>query len=320
MKKKLIATLMLSTVVLTAGAPLSSVKADSTEQKIAEQDSKIATVKSEAAQAQSQVDAVSTQVHTLKERQVSMKEEVEQLSKQQKAQSTQIQELNKNIQERSEALEAQARSAQTEGGATNYISTLLNSKSITDAIQKVTAMATVADANKSMLEQQEADQKAIQDKLKDNQEKYAKVTCLQQDLESQADELATQEAQLKVAQLSYEATFTTEEGKKQELLYQKAEAERAAQAAEEAQRLAAEQSMVAQQEKAKEDEPTPLQPSTPDLGDDSEVTPPNPGPTPPSYTRANTDSDSKPISRRSMYRLCLGTSRRKYAYLYGECR
>ncbi|WP_270231040.1 CHAP domain-containing protein [Lactococcus formosensis] len=281
MKKKLIATLMLSTVVLTAGAPLSSVKADSTEQKIAEQDSKIATVKGEAAQAQSQVDAVSTQVHTLKERQVSMKKEVEQLSKQQKARSTQIQELNKNIQERSEALEAQARSAQTEGGATNYISTLLNSKSITDAIQKVTAMATVADANKSMLEQQEADQKAIQDKLKDNQEEYAKVTRLQQDLESQADELATQEAQLKVAQLSYEATITTEEGKKQELLYQKAEAERAAQAAEEAQRLAAEQSMVAQQEKAKEDEPTPLQPSTPDLGDDSEVTPPNPGPTPP---------------------------------------
>ncbi|MEY8443182.1 CHAP domain-containing protein [Lactococcus ileimucosae] len=280
MKKKLIATLMLSTVVLTAGAPLSSVNADSTERQIAEQDSKIAAVKDEAAQAQSQVEAVGTQVNTLKEKQVSMKEEVEKLSNQQKEQSKQIQELNKNIQERSEALEAQARSAQTEGGATNYISALLDSKSLTDAIQKMTAMATVAGANKSMIEQQEADQKDIQDKLKDNQNKYAKVTRLQQDLESQADELATQEAQLKVAQLNYEAMITTEEGKKQELLSQKAEAERAAQAAAEAQRLAAEQSMVAQQEKANETSPSPVQPSTPDLGGGSEVTSPNP-PAPP---------------------------------------
>jgi|GEM_PF-5859743 len=46
-----------------------------------------------------------------------------------------------------------------------------------------------------MIEQQEKDQKALQSKLKDNQEKYAKVTRLQQHLESQADELVTQEAQ-----------------------------------------------------------------------------------------------------------------------------
>lgn len=261
---------MLSTVVLTAGAPLSTVYADSTESQIAEQDSKIAAIKDGASQAQSQVAAVESQVSALKEKQGSMKEEVEKLLAQQKAQSEQIQDLNKNIQERSHALEAQARSAQTEGAATNYISALMDSKSLTDAIQKVTAMATVASANKSMIDQQEKDQEDIQDKLKDNQEKYAKVTRLQQDLESQADELVTQEAQLKVAQLAYEATLTTEEGKKQELLNQKAEAERAAQAAAEAQRLAAEQSMVAQQEKANEaasgNKPTPVQPPVIDGG------------------------------------------------------
>lgn len=269
---------MLSTVVLTAGAPLSTVYADSTESQIAEQDSKITAIKDGASQAQSQVAAVESQVSALKEKQGSMKEEVEKLLAQQKAQSEQIQDLNKNIQERSHALEAQARSAQTEGAATNYISALMDSKSLTDAIQKVTAMATVASANKSMIDQQEKDQEDIQDKLKDNQEKYAKVTRLQQDLESQADELVTQEAQLKVAQLAYEATLTTEEGKKQELLNQKAEAERAAQAAAEAQRLAAEQSMVAQQEKANEaasgNKPTPVQPPVIDGGD----TPHPPGP------------------------------------------
>ena len=78
---------------------------------------------------------------------------------QQKEQSQQIQKLSESIKERNTALEAQARSAQTDGSATNYMSAVLDSKSLTDAIQKMTAMATVAGANKSMIEQQQADQK-----------------------------------------------------------------------------------------------------------------------------------------------------------------
>ncbi|WP_270233301.1 coiled-coil domain-containing protein [Lactococcus garvieae] len=280
MKKKLIATLMLSTVVLTAGAPLSSVNADSTEQKIVEQDSKIAAVKDDAAQAQTQVNAVESQVATLKAKQSSMQKQVEKLLEQQKIQSEQILKLDKDIEERSHALEAQARSAQTNGLA------ILDSKSLTNAIQKITAMSTVAGANKAMIEQQEQDQKNVQAKLKDNMDKYAEVTRLQQELSSQADELATQEAQLKVAQLNYQATITSEEGKKQELLAQKAEAEQAAQEALQAQKAAAQESAVVQQEKAKEtvseNKPNPLAPPVIDEGNQTvdpgvdEPTPPTP--------------------------------------------
>lgn len=291
MKKKLIATLMLSTVVLTAGAPLSSVNADSTEQKIVEQDSKIAAVKDDAAQAQTQVNAVESQVATLKAKQSSMQKQVEKLLEQQKIQSEQILKLDKDIEERSHALEAQARSAQTNGLATSYISAILDSKSLTNAIQKITAMSTVAGANKAMIEQQEQDQKNVQAKFKDNMDKYAEVTRLQQELSSQADELATQEAQLKVAQLNYQATITSEEGKKQELLAQKAEAEQAAQEALQAQKAAAQESAVVQQEKAKEtvseNKPNPVAPPVIDEGNQTvdpgvdEPTPPITNPKPP---------------------------------------
>lgn len=291
MKKKLIATLMLSTVVLTAGAPLSSVNADSTEQKIVEQDSKIAAVKDDAAQAQTQVNAVESQVATLKAKQSSMQKQVEKLLEQQKIQSEQILKLDKDIEERSHALEAQARSAQTNGLATSYISAILDSKSLTNAIQKITAMSTVAGANKAMIEQQEQEQKNVQAKLKDNMDKYAEVTRLQQELSSQADELATQEAQLKVAQLNYQATITSEEGKKQELLAQKAEAEQAAQEALQAQKAAAQESAVVQQEKAKEtvseNKPNPVAPPVIDEGNQTvdpgvdEPTPPITNPKPP---------------------------------------
>lgn len=270
MKKKLIMTLMISTVVLTTGAPLAAVKADSTENKLAAQDSKITNLKDEASLAQAKVEAVGTQVGALKAKQTSMKEQIEKLLEQQKAQSTQIRELDKNIEERSHALEAQARSAQTDGSATNYISAILDSKSLTNAIQKITAMSTVAGANKAMIEQQEQDQKNVQAKLKDNMEKYAEVTRLQQELSTQSDELATQEAQLKVAQLNYQATITSEEGKKQELLTQKAEAEQAAQEAVQAQKVAAQESVVAQQEKVKEtvveNKPAPVAPPVVDEG------------------------------------------------------
>jgi peptidoglycan DL-endopeptidase CwlO len=251
MKKKLLRSMMLSTVALTVVAPLSTVDADFTDSKIATQDAKIASIKDEAVKAHAQVAAVETQVALLKEKQVSMKADIGKLLRQQKVQSGQVQELTRHIQERTHALEAQARSAQTDGSATNILSAILDSKSLTDAIQKITAMTTVAGANKAMIEQQEKDQKELRNKLKDNQEKYAKVTRLEQELSNQADELATQEAQLKVAQLGYQATISTEQGKKAELLNQKAEAEQVAKVAKKAQQLAAGRSLVAQQEKAK---------------------------------------------------------------------
>ncbi|EKF50988.1 coiled-coil domain-containing protein [Lactococcus garvieae] len=283
MKKKLITALMLSSVVLTTGAPFAAVKADSTDSKIAQEDSKIASAKSEAAKAQSQVDSIQSQVSTLKSKQSSMTKKVNELMAQQKEQSQKIQKLSESIKDRNTALEAQARSAQTDGSATSYMSAVLDSKSLTDAIQKMTAMATVAGANKSMIQQQEADQKDIQSKLADNQKKYAEATRLQQELDAQAGELAAQEAALKVAQLNYQATVTTAEGKKESLLSQKAAAEKAAQKVAAAQKAAAEKSVIVQQEQAVKNNTTAVSstPATSNTGENDNSSTPTPDPVKP---------------------------------------
>ena len=176
MKKKLITALMLSTVILSSGASLGAVKADSTDDQIAKQDAAISAAKSSSAEAQAKVDAIQSQVNSLQSKKTSTANEVNKLMKEQKEQSAEIARLHKDIKERNTALEAQARSAQTSGSATDYMSTILDSKSLTDAIQKMTAMATVSGANKAMLEKQQEDEKAIQAKLKDNEAKYAKAT------------------------------------------------------------------------------------------------------------------------------------------------
>ncbi|QPS70782.1 CHAP domain-containing protein [Lactococcus garvieae] len=247
MKKKLVTALMLSTVILSSGAALGSVKADSTDDQIAKQDAAISAAKSSSSAAQAKVEAIQSQIDSLQSKKTSTAKEVNKLMKEQKEQSAQIANLHKDIKERNTALEAQARSAQTSGSATNYMSAILDSKSLTDAIQKMTAMATVSGANKAMLQKQHEDEKAIQSKLKDNEAKYAKATQLQQELTAQSNELASQEAALKVAQLSYQSTIASSESKKQSLLDQKAAAVAAQEAA--AKQAAA---VAAQQAKAEE--------------------------------------------------------------------
>lgn len=253
MKKKLITALMLSTVILSSGASLGAVKADSTDDQIAKQDAAINAAKGSSAEAQAKVDAIQSQVNSLQSKKTSTANEVNKLMKEQKEQSAEIARLHKDIKGRNTALEAQARSAQTSGSATDYMSTILDSKSLTDAIQKMTAMATVSGANKAMLEKQQEDEKAIQAKLKDNEAKYAKATKLQQELEAQSNELASQEAALKVAQLNYQTTIANSESKKQSLIDQKAAAVAAQEAAAkqaaavEAQQAKAEQAAQAAQ-------------------------------------------------------------------------
>ena len=220
----------MSTVVLSAAAPLSGVYAD-TNSDIAKQDATISSAQSAKAQAQAQVDSLQSKVDSLQQKQTSTKAQIAKIESEAKALNAQIATLNESIKERTKTLEAQARSAQVNSSATNYMDTVVNSKSLTDVIQKVTAIATVSSANKQMLEQQEKEQKELSQKSETVKKNYNQFVSLSQSLDSQAQELTSQQAELKVATLNYQATIATAQDKKQALLDEKAAAEKAAQEA-----------------------------------------------------------------------------------------
>ena len=228
MKKKIISAILMSTVVLSAAAPLSGVYAD-TNSDIAKQDATISSAQSAKAQAQAQVDSLQSKVDSLQQKQTSTKAQIAKIESEAKALNAQIATLNESIKERTKTLEAQARSAQVNSSATNYMDTVVNSKSLTDVIQKVTAIATVSSANKQMLEQQEKEQKELSQKSETVKKNYNQFVSLSQSLDSQAQELTSQQAELKVATLNYQATIATAQDKKQALLDEKAAAEKAAQ-------------------------------------------------------------------------------------------
>ena len=234
MKKKILASLLLSTVLVSQTAVLTTVRAETTDEKIAAQDSKISDLTAQQQEAQKQVDQIQGQVPTIQAEQASLQAENEKLQAESKKLEGEITELSKNIVARNASLEKQARSAQTNGAATSYINTIVNSKSITEAISRVAAMSEIVSANNKMLEQQKADKKAISDKQVANNEAINTVIANQQKLADDAQALTTKQAELKVAELNLAAEKATAEGEKASLLEQKATAEAEAKAAAEA--------------------------------------------------------------------------------------
>ena len=234
MKKKILASLLLSTVMVSQVAVLTTAHAETTDDKIAAQDNKISNLTAQQQEAQKQVDQIQEQVSAIQTEQSNLQSENDRLQAESKKLEGEITELSKNIVSRNESLQKQARSAQTNGAATNYINTIVNSKSITEAISRVAAMSEIVSANNKMLEQQKADKKAISEKQVANNDAINTVIANQQKLADDAQSLTTKQAELKAAELNLAAEKATAEDEKASLLEKKAAAEAEAKAAAEA--------------------------------------------------------------------------------------
>ncbi len=230
MKKKILASLLLSTVMVSQVAVLTTAHAETTDDKIAAQDNKISNLTAQQQEAQKQVDQIQEQVSAIQTEQSNLQSENDRLQAESKKLEGEITELSKNIVSRNDSLQKQARSAQTNGAATNYINTIVNSKSITEAISRVAAMSEIVSANNKMLEQQKADKKAISEKQVANNDAINTVISNQQKLADDAQTLTTKQAELKAAELNLAAEKATAEDEKASLLEKKAAAEAAAEA------------------------------------------------------------------------------------------
>ena len=215
-------------------AVLTTAHAETTDDKIAAQDNKISNLTAQQQEAQKQVDQIQEQVSAIQTEQSNLQSENDRLQEESKKLEGEITELSKNIVSRNESLQKQARSAQTNGAATSYINTIVNSKSITEAISRVAAMSEIVSANNKMLEQQKADKKAISEKQVANNDAINTVIANQQKLADDAQTLTTKQAELKAAELNLAAEKATAEDEKASLLEKKAAAEAEAKAAAEA--------------------------------------------------------------------------------------
>ena len=121
----------------------------------------IANAQSEKDKAQSQVDSIQIKIDNLIKQQKNTKKKIEDIKNEARALNQQIENLSQSIADRTNSLEAQARSAQVNNSSNSSFDTVINSKSLTEAIQRITAIATVSSANKQMIDEQIKEQKAL---------------------------------------------------------------------------------------------------------------------------------------------------------------
>lgn len=251
MKKKIFATLMLSTVVLSNVSYVAVISANDIDSQIEAKNQEISSLTEQQAAAQQQVDNLQAQVDEIVAEQAKLNEENARLESESASLAAEIERLSADIVSRDGALKEQARSAQVDASASSYINTILDSKSIVDAVSRVNAMREIVTANNRMLEQQKIDKEAIVEKQKANQEAIKTLAANRQKLEDDAQVLEVRQAELKAAQLNLAAEKATAEDEKSALLAEKSAAEEAArqaaarQAAYEAQQVALAQQQAA---------------------------------------------------------------------------
>ena len=246
MKKQVLSTLLLSTVLLSQG--LTTIQAVSagalnphevvdipqatptsvSNSTLAEQDQKVEQLTEKQKEASSQLENVQNKVTALETEQANLQAETDRLESVSKDLEKDINNLSKNIVSRQESLEKQARSAQTSGSVLDYVNAVVNSNSISDAISKVTSMNQIIEASNKMLAQQKSDKEDILAKQEENNQAINTVIANKEKLEDDAQALNSRKAELEVAKLNLEVEKTEAEDKKAELVEQKAEAERQA--------------------------------------------------------------------------------------------
>ncbi|HFH7863216.1 TPA: peptidoglycan hydrolase PcsB [Streptococcus agalactiae] len=294
MKKRILSAVLVSGVTL--GTAAVTVNADDFDSKIAATDSVINTLSGQQAAAQNQVTAIKGQVGALESQQSELEAQNAQLEAVSQQLGQEIQTLSNKIVARNESLKKQVRSAQ-KGNLTNYINTILNSKSVSDAVNRVVAIREVVSANEKMLAQQEADKAALEAKQIENQNAINTVAANKQAIENNKAALATQRAQLEAAQLELSAQLTTVQNEKASLIQAKAQAEEAARKAAEAQAAAeakAQAESVAKAQAAAQVESAPAPTETVQTQPRTEIKPSNLTATSSATTVAKTTATNEP--------------------------
>lgn len=222
MKKRILSAVLVSGVTLSAAA---SVYAEDYDSQIAAADNAISNLASQQETAQAQVATIQSQVSTLRTQKSELETKNAELEKVSADLESEIQELSSKIVARQDSLAKQARSAQQNNTATSYINSILNSKSISEAITRITAISKVVTANNDMLTKQESDQKELAAKQEQNQAAINEIATNKAELETTEAGLTTQQAELEAAQVTLAAELATAQDEKTSLVSAKSTAE-----------------------------------------------------------------------------------------------
>lgn len=256
MKKRIFASIFLSSIILTTVAAPSIAVADTYDDQISQKNLEISNLENQQTSTQAQIDTLESQVATINAKSDEVVAQQKVLAAESKQLKQEIADLEVRIEKRTETMKNQARDVQVNGQDTSFVDAVLSADSLSDAVSRVQAVNTFIKANNTLIEQQKEDQEAVKAKEAANSEKIESYQKYQVQLDTQKKELQATQAELAVLKTSLAIQQATKEDEKEALVKQKAEAEAeqkrilAAQAAEAAAKKAAEQAEAKAKEEA----------------------------------------------------------------------
>src|SRR5690606_12424118 len=141
-----------------------------------------AAVKAEIQQIDTEINETAQKIRDTDKQIQEKNDEIEQLE-------IEIATIEERIAKRDELLKDRIRAIQQSGGNVTYLDVLLGSQSFTDLIGRITAVSTIMDADKNIIEEHKADHRLLAENKTKVEEEREAVIALKKSLEAARAEL-----------------------------------------------------------------------------------------------------------------------------------
>jgi peptidoglycan hydrolase CwlO-like protein len=152
-------------------------------EEINEKNSKIGELQNEQQVLNDQIKKLDFAVNDAEQKIEAKNKEIAQTTEEIEILEVEIAELKKRIEKRNELLKDKARSFQENGGTVNYIDVLLGAQSFSDFVDRVSAVTTIVQADKDILEQHKKDKQDLETKQQQVETKLNSLKDMKKDLE-----------------------------------------------------------------------------------------------------------------------------------------
>ncbi|AXM89176.1 peptidase M23 [Anoxybacillus ayderensis G10] len=182
-------------------------KQSSLESKLEQSQQEIERLKAEQEKVNAEIKKLDLAVEETSANIRAKQQSIEETKQQIVALKKEIEEVAARIEQRNELLKERARSLQESGGVVSYLDVLLGAKSFSDFIDRMSAVATIFEADRQIIKEQEADkalkeakEQQLNDQLVSLQKQLTELQQLKQTLNKQIAEKEKLMAQLKEEQ------------------------------------------------------------------------------------------------------------------------
>jgi peptidoglycan hydrolase CwlO-like protein len=179
---------------------------DSLETKIDDANEQINKLQSEQASVRNQIERYDLAINDTADKIREKNDQIDQTKQEISALKVEIAELEERIQKRNELLKDRARNFQETGGLVSYLDVLMGASTFGDFIDRVSAVATIMEADQDILRKHSEDKELLETKKAEVETKLAKLETMRKDLEALKASLNAKKAEQNklLAQLEYQ--------------------------------------------------------------------------------------------------------------------